>query len=227
MKIILNGKEEYYSGDSLKTFLMEKGFNFPCAARGICGKCIIKAKDLDITDRDRRFLSDTQLLDGFRLACDKMVFEGLCVDADIVKVPHLTECDAYAIIYKDKVEVGIVSEDFCEKRVKAVMDVSCKTLRSTIAHELLEMLEKYSVAKATTIFIAGEKEQVGLVAGSLDINDGGSYTAADLMMPAEEVFIVPFRDNSSSVDYLIYKNSSDIDTAIKRVVKDFRFRLKL
>ncbi len=227
MKIILNGKIEYTETDSLKTFLQVQGFNFPCAARGICGKCIVKAPTLSITERDKRMLSVDQLEQGLRLACDKKMVDGLEVNADIVTIPHFGECDAYAIIYKDIVEVAIVADDFVDTRLTTIEDNSLIAIRSLIAHELLEMLEKYSVAKATTLYIVGDKKLVSLMSKTQDLDEGESFVGADLMLPTEDVFVVPFRGYDDSIDYLVSKSGTDLKTAIKRVVTDFRFRLKL
>lgn len=59
--------------------------NLPCGGEGICGKCrvVVRSGVASPSDADRRHLSETELRQGFRLACQ------LTVSADlIVEVPE-------------------------------------------------------------------------------------------------------------------------------------------
>src|SRR5579863_7836004 len=51
--------------------LSEHGIEFPCGGDGICGGCGMRvvAGSLPITDPDRQQFSSSQLVDGWRLAC--------------------------------------------------------------------------------------------------------------------------------------------------------------
>lgn len=60
-------------GTNLHSLLSREGHEVeaPCGGRGLCGKCLIKAKGLlsPITAQEKKLLSPPQLAAGFRLAC--------------------------------------------------------------------------------------------------------------------------------------------------------------
>ncbi len=227
MKILFNGTVDNTNSISLKEYLVSKGYNFPCSGRGICGKCIVKAEALAPTDRDKRFLTETELALGYRLACDKSIFDGLTVDAKIDKMEHFSDADACAIIDKDKVVVYFVASGYVEYKVEEATSHTPIALRSATAHALLEMLEAHSVAKATTIYLLGDKGLVGSLAGLVDIEGKETLDGMTLMLPCDDVYVVPFGGGDNSLRYLQEKSRLNESDAIQKLVEDFRFRARL
>ncbi len=226
MKVILNGKESVSSGISMKLFLEEKGFSFPCKARGVCGKCKIKCAGVEPTDRDRRFLSEEEIAGGVRLACDKVLLDGLEIEADIKEKISITECDGYAILRDDYVEVGIIEGELKERTVFCGDYSDRRAIESVIAHGLLDFLESYDVAKATTLYIIGARDKIEKIC-SENPDDGCRADGATFRLPAEEVYVLPLRGRDGSDALIVEKSRLPLDEAVDKVVKDVRFRVRL
>jgi len=66
-----------------------------CGGRGTCGKCQVQFVDgaVPITDADRKFLSDTQLMEGWRLSCRAPIH-----DECVVNVPRLMTSPKAALL---------------------------------------------------------------------------------------------------------------------------------
>ena len=75
---------------NLLEMLQEKNeyISAPCNGNGICGKCIVRYKSgaTEPTKQDREFLSEKQLEQGYRLACQSYPTEGYKVE-----IPELEE----------------------------------------------------------------------------------------------------------------------------------------
>ncbi len=226
MKVFINGKESTFDGDSMKLFLEEKGFSFPCKARGVCGKCKICCQGLEPTDRDRRLLTEEEISSGVRLACDKTLKEGLDITADIKKRVSITECDGYAVLKDDYVEVGIIEGDLRERAVFDGDYPDRRAIESVIAHGLLDFLESYDVAKATTLYIIGTREKIEKISLA-DPDEGCRADGATFRLPAEEVCVLPLRGMDGSDALIVEKSRLTLDEAVEKVVRDVRFRVRL
>lgn len=226
MKVFINGKESAFDGDSMKLFLEEKGFSFPCKARGVCGKCKICCQGLEPTDRDRRLLTEEEISSGIRLACDKTLKEGLDITADIKKRVSITECDGYAVLKDDYVEVGIIEGDLRERAVFDGDYPDRRAIESVIAHGLLDFLESYDVAKATTLYIIGTREKIEKISLA-DPDEGCRADGTTFRLPAEEVCVLPLRGMDGSDALIVEKSRLPLDEAVEKVVRDVRFRVRL
>lgn len=66
------------SNQSILNVIQESGLAFysPCGGKGICGKCKVRIKKGDVSkpsDIERKFLSESELQDGVRLACQTRI----------------------------------------------------------------------------------------------------------------------------------------------------------
>ncbi len=226
MKITINKNTIETDQTSLKILLEERGFAFPCKARGVCGKCRINCKDLAPTDRDKRFLSKEEIEDGVRLACDKIAVDGLEITAKIAEQVKITECDGYAVIGDNFVEVGIVQDSLWERSVFEGDFADKKSIESVIAHGTLDFLEKYDVAKTTTLYIIGKKKKVETLLGDSS-EDGFISDGATFRLPSDEVNVLPTREEDGSDSLIMKKSGLSLDEAVLKVIKDIRFRVKL
>lgn len=236
MKIILNGRErEVAFGDSLKEILESDGYFFPCGGKGLCGKCKIIAPKLVVTERDKTFLSESELRNGVRLACDKTAEEGLCAEIAFLKKPKpkkLEECDILAILGNQTILVGILSEGelvdsvILENERETPLEGGEKTraVRSAIAHEAIEFFERYGVAKAGTAYAFGTEEMIAALVGSVGKPENSEPApAAPYDLPADEIVFAP---GANSLERL--KNAEMSETTLTeravRYATDVRFR---
>ncbi len=227
MKVIFNGTEDHTTKSTLKEYLLDKGYAFPCNGRGICGKCIVSCPSLQETARDVRFLSEADRAAGLRLACDKSVVDGMVVDVEIVSVPRFCEADACVVVQEDSVEVCLVAGTYQEVRVEQLEELSSTAVKSAIAHALLELLEKHSVAKATTIYLLGSRACIESVTHTADLDQANVYDGVEMMLPSDEVYVVPFGGGSDSVAYLCDRADAQKSTAFAMLVSNIRFRSRL
>lgn len=235
MKINVNGTERNASGDSLKEFLESEGFYFPCGGKGLCGKCKIVAPMLALTERDKTFLSETELLKGVRLACDKKAEEGLFVEVAFSEKPKpkkLEECDILAILGNRTMLIGILSDGELvdsvilenEKESPFKGESKTKAVRSAMAHEAIEFFERYGVPKAVTVYVFGTEEMIAALVGSVGKPKNSEPTVASAYdLPADEIVFAP---GENSIDRL--KNAEMTETTLTeravRYATDVRFR---
>ena len=59
------------AGTSLRDLLFEQGVEFPCGGQGRCRGCKVRVLrgEATITDAQRAHLNESELLQGWRLAC--------------------------------------------------------------------------------------------------------------------------------------------------------------
>lgn len=220
-------------GADMKSVLTGMGYAFPCGGKGICGRCRGMAAKLEPTALDRKFLSVEEIASGVRLLCDKKAVEGIEIvplfgkrSADV----KISECDAYVLIGAENIEVGIVSGAL---RLFKVFDrpanADKKILRSICAHGILDYLEEFSLAKATTIAVFGERNAVDmLVSGACDLEYGDTFPAALVDLPGEDCFVAPCGDGSSVERLARVKRENETDgEAVARVLVDVRLRNRL
>lgn len=234
MEIFVDGKAvQIGNTDGLKTVLSNEGYAFPCGGKGICGRCRGIAPSVSPTALDEKFLSRDEIASGIRLLCDKKAVEGAEISplfgrktADV----RLSECDGYVIFGAKNVEIGIVSGDIRLFKVVGYPEIrDRKNLRSLAANALLDFLEEFSVAKATTLAVFGERTEVEtLVSGACDVSDGDTFPASNVDLPAEDCFVAPSGDGSSLDRLAAIKKDGETDgEAVARVLCDVRLRLRL
>jgi len=73
---------EVKSGVSLKDVLWDFGVEFPCGGEGLCRGCLVKIinGNLELNDVQRRKLSEQEIQDGLRMACQCRVFEPVTLE---------------------------------------------------------------------------------------------------------------------------------------------------
>lgn len=192
MKLTINSQTK----TSLREYLVREGYSFPCGGKGLCGRCKIIAPTLTETPLDLRFLSENERADGVRLACDKY-FEGeLTIDCTLAKASTITKIDeplVFSILNDQNTIIGIADGDtLVETLVLPAPDVNTRDLRAVVGKNAIELYEKYNVAKANVLLISGTPERVFAITELREFSTyGESYDASELMLPAEEVFVLP------------------------------------
>lgn len=193
---------------SLREYLIREGYSFPCGGKGLCGRCRIVAPSLTETALDLRFLSETDLENGVRLACDKF-FEGeLTIDCTLPKASPVTKIEeplVFSILSEQHTVVGIADGDtLVETMVLPAPPINTRDLRAVVGKNAIELYEKYNVAKADVLLIAGTPERVFAIT---ELNEystfGESYDASEFMLPAEEVFVLPTPNSTIGSDLIL------------------------
>lgn len=217
--VIINGdRYETECGAPLKPTLEKAGFLFPCGGTGRCGKCRVVCHSLAPTDLDRRFLTDRQIADGVRLACDKTVSSEIIITCEIERNEKkedviLHECSISAVITDEEITVSIVSDHLVETvkkknplsdfpTIKALSDAYAKDrgalskrLRAVIGKESVELFEKYGGAKAQTTAVAAKEIYLKILAGvSLDETTETLLSVVEndaCDLPTESLYFLP------------------------------------
>jgi len=218
--IVINGKEyKVNNGQPLKSMLSELGFVFPCGGQGRCGRCKITCKDIEHTPLDKRFFNKEQLDFGLRLACDKIVKDDYDITIDQnsfsqTKIARkLSECRISVSIGMQEITVSILDDEIAEtvivsnplakyhsysnlyKSYNNDRSSFSKLLRNCIGTESVELIEKYSVAKADTLAIAASEFYVKALLGvpqTQEILDYNLLVENDnLSLPTDQVYILP------------------------------------
>lgn len=220
-EVVINGvRYEAEEGASLKDFLDKYGFDFPCMGQGRCGKCRVECKDLAITDRDRIFLSQNALDEGWRLACDKTVTGDLNIRVPVYEHINsrnkIDSCDIALTIGIKEIVTSIVSGEVVDtiveknplynkdglsgiiKEYEKDSWKSTNALRSALNKSCIELFERYEKATSGMTVIATS----GLFAKILEhlplYDDVDDYNALidDFMfrLPTELVYFLPIKD---------------------------------
>ena len=194
MKIKLNGNNQ-----SLRELMEREGFRFPCGGKGICGRCKVIAADFPPTERDKRFLSDAEISAGVRLACDKILngeteLEPLFAREEN-RAERLDYADSYAVFTDYATFVGLAADgEIKDSVLLPPTEISHSALRGAAQKEVVELIERHSVAKAGTMLIAADPLRFHALTGIGEaIPDGDTVDAALFNMPAEEVYIAPVK----------------------------------
>ena len=131
-------------------------FSAPCSGTGICGACKIKLIEgnLEITKKDRRLLSDEELKEGFRLACQAYPVSSCSImipgeelvavtDYRIMEKPLLQSVsersEEQVYLLKEKEELLIGSQKSEELTEKKKYGVAIDLGTTTLAYELFEV----------------------------------------------------------------------------------------
>lgn len=182
---------------SLRVLLENEGFVFPCNGKGLCGRCRIIAPDLPITDKDRTFIPSDDLKKGLRLACDKVIDGEITIDCLLEKrtekVSKVSEGDAYVVFEEDRSLVGLIADgEIVEELVLPSVDTDFRSLRAFAQRETIELYEKYGLAKATVMLLAGTPQKITECTGIIEEYDYVNTVEANLFdMPSEEVCLLP------------------------------------
>lgn len=232
MKIRINKQEQNIrENSSLKDILAAEGYAFPCKGQGKCGRCIIRCGELEITERDRSFISSERLEQGYRLACDKLVskeLDILCTLPKVQEVRKLAYSNIGVILSKEKIVIAICDDDFVSATFLDCVDLSAPragmVLRSLIGKNSVELFEKYGTARADVLAVAGERELVSLLLGS------ESPESADpnaLYLPADSMYVLPHGGHLSSLELLKkFLPDESPEAAVCRLISNSRLRNK-
>ncbi|HQC55106.1 MAG TPA: hypothetical protein PKX91_05220 [Clostridia bacterium] len=189
----------------LKDHLESLGYMFPCGGKGLCGRCKIEAPLLDPTKLDYRFLTKEQIGAGIRLACDKYVEKEMNIECDLqLKPTHKKpeEPCAYAIFNDDFTEIGLLDDGIIIDSVSLkAPEVSGISLRAQFNSNVIELFEKYDIAKAVTIVFIGTSQRIQAITDMpLPIPFGEMYDATEFQLPGENLYIpaLPISDIASS-----------------------------
>jgi len=189
------------STKNLREALESEGFRFPCGGKGLCGRCRILAPSLMPTALDYRFFSPEDIGHGMRLACDKTFDTPIEIDVLMQKSSpkrKLYEPLVYALLGDSTSEVGILEDnELIESLILQSPEAETIKLRALAGKHAVELYEKYGVAKAATMLVAGTAERVaafdhGAAASGGTLSSGDTLPAAMFDMPAEEVYLPPF-----------------------------------
>lgn len=174
-----------------------EGFRFPCGGKGLCGRCKIVAPNFETTDRDSRFLSSEEIAAGIRLACDKILDGEAKIDCLFAREDNKAErmeyADAYAVFTDYGTFIGIAADG--EVRDAADCEATAAehfTLAGKAQREVVELIERHSVAKAGVMLLAADARRFHALTGLNEpLPSGDSTDAAIFNMPADEVYLPP------------------------------------
>ena len=204
MKLTINSETK----TSLREYLIREGYSFPCGGKGLCGRCRIIAPTLSETPLDLRFLSENELNNGVRLACDKFIEGELTIDCTLPKASIVTKIDeplVFSVLSDHHTVVGIADGDtLVETLVLPAPEINTRDLRAIVGKNAIELYEKYNVAKANVLLISGNPERVFAITELNEYsNFGESYDASEFMLPAEEVFVLPTPNATIGSDLIL------------------------
>jgi ferredoxin len=197
---------------NLREALESEGFRFPCGGKGLCGRCRILAPALAPTPLDRRFLSEEAIAGGMRLACDKTFDEPIDIEVCMEKAPKkrkLYEPLVFALLGDFITEIGILEDHaLIESTILPSPQADTIRLRAIAGKSAIELYEKYGVAKASVMLVAGTAARMrafdhGAAASEGFLTSGDTLSATKFDMPAEEVYLPPFPNAATgSIDLL-------------------------
>lgn len=223
--IINSNKHSIKAGEKLKDILTSEGLPFPCGGKGICGKCRINCPQLAPTDLDKRFLSENQIKDGMRLACDKKAEQGIDISFEkqmnVIPKRKMEFCNIAVIIDNQNITLGILDEEIVEKVVIQNTNQNTIGLRSAIAKECIELFEKYNLAKADTIAVGTTAYYAEMLIGEKTEGDGERFDALELMLPAETLYMLPFVSDTIGGDFLALTGNKSFPRMIIDASKTF------
>jgi Na+-transporting NADH:ubiquinone oxidoreductase subunit NqrF len=89
----LNQSFEVKKESALHDVLFNYGVEFPCGGHARCRGCRIRIKegDLPITDPQKHILNDTEIENGWRLACQGSVLDDITIELDQWKSDVLSD----------------------------------------------------------------------------------------------------------------------------------------
>ncbi len=105
----LNQSFEVKKESALHDVLFNYGVEFPCGGHARCRGCRIRIKegDLPITDPQKHILNDTEIENGWRLACQGSVLDDITIELDQWKSDVLSDDSDFQFIPLDGLGVAI------------------------------------------------------------------------------------------------------------------------
>jgi len=193
MKVTINGQDyDFEKQAPLKEVLVPLGLVFPCHGNGKCGRCKINCKNIAPTSLDTRFLTQSEIDLGIRLACDKQLKDGLIITFQATESKQgykLKEADVSLEILNNEAFIDLLDMEGKSVEKTTVFlpaDLSTRTLRAQIVKPMLELFEKYSVATANRIEVKAEEQILNILYGG----DYEPYTeGVSIGFPAEEAVL--------------------------------------
>ena len=97
------------TGTSLHSLLFQYGIEFPCGGRGACRGCRVKVLEgsLPISLVEESILSEEELRDGWRLACQNTLDGDLLLDVAQWEAPFLSDESAFAFTPRDGLGIAV------------------------------------------------------------------------------------------------------------------------
>lgn len=206
---------------NVKKFLEEQGYKFPCGGAGLCGRCKVIAKDLEITARDRVFFSEAELQEGYRLACDKVTNKSVYLEPLFAKKASIKKpSDPGVIIFleKDLYHIYLIGDEtIIDSYIGKTPLLDKIALQSALGSETIELYEEYGLAIVDSIMILGEYEYIKALENE-NTNMEGTMNAKLFSMPSLDVYMPKFVDKKFN-HLLLYAMDLEENTAL--VVKDY------
>ena len=126
-RVIIDGKEYYVKENSLlKECMVKASVSLPCGGNGVCGKCKVYVNGAvsALTEAEHRFISETEIASGVRLACFTRV-KGDCI---IYTVP----CSAVNICVSTKNVLPATQRSF---HYGAAVDIGTTTVAAALYND--------------------------------------------------------------------------------------------
>ena len=159
LSIRKNGKDnneqivEFTKGALLSNVLRKEGVfvDMPCSGMGRCGKCKVRFLDgtTAVTDADRRFFSEKELEDGWRLAC-RAVLKADAVVEIVNSEPGLADsvdetiCNEKPRVHQDSkklVAVDIGTTTIAASLVYSGVTVTCMNHQRTYGADVISRIQ--------------------------------------------------------------------------------------
>lgn len=200
-------KQEFNAvNTSLREIMEREGFRFPCGGKGLCGRCKVIAPSFAPTERDKRFLSAEEIASGIRLACDKTLNGSAVIEPMFEREDNRAErlpyADAYAVFTDYGTFAGLAADGEIKDSVTLPpAEREHYALLGAAQREIVELIERHSVAKASVMLLAADARRFHALTGIQEaIPEGDSVEASLFNMPAEEVYLPPVKGGFTGGD---------------------------
>ncbi len=212
IKVQINGKViNLKEPTPLKELVSD--LKLPCGGRGICGRCKITAQGIAATAKDLKFFTSSQLEQGARIACDKIISQDCIVNylssAKVQERKKIEYCSMFALLGIQNIIIGMLDDDILQEtlEIKHNFDIedaeAGKKLKARLIQASLELMEDYKVPQAPLLLLAGNAQMLALfLAKSYDklyaidyrdaIFDSYSGSGAEHNLPVEDLFLLPW-----------------------------------
>lgn len=189
----LGRKLNVKKGTPLKDILLEYGVEFPCGGEGICKGCLIKILEgkIEVNEKQKEVLSEKEIEDGLRLACQSVVTESVKIEVSQWEMEILS--DTSEIKAEPEEGLGIAIDLGTTTLVAQILDlrdgdvVGVKTAINPQAKYGSDIMTRIQYA----IFSNGEAELRNLIRSRIyELIKGLLEEVKDLNLPLLYVVIV-------------------------------------